>query len=253
MRVLQQPAYVIHHHDYSETSLLLELFTRDHGRVGVIAKGARRGKSERRALLNPFTPLWVDWSGKGELGVLVGVESRGSSLTLSGEAIYCGFYVNELLLRLLHRHDAHAQLFDGYQQCLMRLQSDTPNDSALRIFEFLLLQEIGYGLVLDRDAFDNLPIKEDQTYEYVGDSGLRRVVANVGHSAGTLVSGRSLLALATGRLDQPEKLDPEMMNELKRLMRVMLARHLGDRPLNSRQLMRSLSQRPKATHGETGN
>jgi len=246
MRVQQQPAYVIHHHDYSETSLLLELFTRDYGRIGVIAKGARRAKNERRALLNPFTPLRIDWSGKGELGVLTGVEASGSALALSGEALYCGFYINELLIRLLHRHDPHAQLFDGYQQCLPRLQSDTRNDVALRLFEYLLLQEMGYGLVLDHDAFDNRPIEEDQLYEYISDSGPRLVVPGGEAHGGSPVHGRSLVALATGRID-----DPVILQELKRLMRMLLERHLGDKPLNSRQLMRSLSQRPKVSQGET--
>ncbi|KPJ96844.1 MAG: hypothetical protein AMJ55_01570 [Gammaproteobacteria bacterium SG8_15] len=246
MRVQQQPAYVIHHHDYSETSLLLELVTRDYGRVGVIAKGARRGRGERRALLNPFTPLRVDWSGKGELGVLTGVEAAGAPLALSGEALYCGFYINELMIRLLHRHDAHVQLFSGYQQCLQGLQGDIGNDVALRLFEYLLLQEIGYGLVLERDAFDNMPIVADQVYEYVADSGPRRVAADAGQHTGALVRGRSLLALAEGRFD-----DPEVMPELKRLMRMLLARHLGDKPLNSRRLMQSVSRRPKASQGET--
>jgi DNA repair protein RecO (recombination protein O) len=246
MRVQQQPAYVIHHHDYSETSLLLELFTRDYGRIGLIAKGARRAKNGRRALLNPFTPLLIDWSGKGELGVLTGVEASGAPLVLSGEALYCGFYVNELLIRLLHRHDAHAQLFGGYQQCLQRLLGDGTSDVALRQFEYLLLQEIGYGLVLDHDAFDNMPIEEDQHYEYIADSGPRRVVAGGERHDGALVQGRSLIALATGKLE-----DPAIMQELKRLMRMLLARHLGDKPLNSRQLMRALAQRPKVSQGET--
>ena len=125
MRILQQPACIIHHTDYSESSLLLELFTRDYGRVGVIAKGARRPKSGKRALLNPFSSLLLSWTGRGELGVLTQTEANGLPVVLSGEALYCGFYVNELLLRLLHRHDAHEALFEGYQNCLNRSEEHT--------------------------------------------------------------------------------------------------------------------------------
>jgi DNA repair protein RecO (recombination protein O) len=245
MRVLQQPAYVIHHHDYSETSLLLELFTRDHGRVGVIAKGARRAKGDRRALLNPFTSLRVDWSGKGDLGVLGNVEADGRQYSLSGESLYCGFYINELILRLLHRHDAHERLFSGYRQCLDHLHDETPNDVALRRFEALLLQELGYGLVLDHDAFDNMPVDENALYEYVVDSGPRRVGEVETNHSGALVHGRSLIALSYGQFS-----DEEVMQELKRLMRVLLARHLGDRPLNSRKLFQSLSRRQELTERE---
>lgn len=238
MRILQQPAFIIHHYDYSESSLLLELFTRDYGRVGVIAKGARRPKSGKRALFNPFSPLLLSWTGRGELGVVMEIEANGLPVVLSGEALYCGFYVNELLLRLLHRHDAHEALFKGYQNCLDTLQANQSNDVALRIFEVLLLQEIGYGLVLDRDTVDNMPILADSLYEYVADSGPRRLNANETARQGIEIQGASLLALASGNLDEPD-----ILRDLKKLARFVLERHLGDRPLNSRKLMQSVKHR----------
>ncbi|MFV1996825.1 MAG: DNA repair protein RecO [Acidiferrobacterales bacterium] len=235
MHIQQQPAYIIHHHDYRETSLLVELFTRDYGRVGVIAKGARRPGSGKRALLNPFSPLLLSWSGRGELGVITEVEANGTPLMLTGEAVYCGFYANELILRLLHRHDAHEALFEGYQRCLQTLQIDQVNDTALRMFEVLMLQEIGYGLVLDHDTVDNMPIQPDFTYEYIADNGPRHL--NVGEvvRSGVEIHGTTLLALAAGDISEAETL-----GELKLLMRYVLNRHLGNRPLNSRKLMQSV-------------
>lgn len=246
MRVLQQPACIVHRHDYSESSLLLELFTRDFGRVGVIAKGARRHKSGARGLLNPFSPLLLSWTGRGELGVLTETETNGLPVVLSGEALYCGFYINELLLRLLHRHDAHEALFEGYQNCLNALQTGQSNDAALRIFEALLLQEIGYGLVLDRDTVDNMPIHADWRYEYIADSGPRRLQSGVDAQQGIEIQGASLLALVNGKLGEPH-----ILKDLKRLTRFVLERHLGGRPLNSRKLMQSVKQR--TTSGVTQN
>lgn len=247
MRIQQQPAFVIHHHDYSETSLLLELFTRDFGRVGVIAKGARRPKNGRRALLNPFTPLRVGWSGKGELGVLTDVEADGAPFTLAGEVLYCGFYLNELLLRLLHRDDPHTVLFEAYHRSLGRLQQGGRIDVTLRMFEHQLLQEIGYGLVLDHDSNDNTAIAEDTLYEYVPESGPRRIGNADENVTGVVVHGSSLMALASGSIDEPRTL-----RELKRLMRFVLNRHLGGRQLNSRRLMRSVSRRTNITEGDSG-
>lgn len=248
MRVLQQPAYIIHHHDYSESSLLLELITRDYGRVGVIAKGARRPKSGRRALLNPFSPLLLSWSGRGELGVVTEIEANGLPLELKGEAIYCGFYVNELMLRLLHRHDAHEALFEGYQRCLQTLQIGQVNDTALRMFELLLLQELGYGLVLEQNTVDNMSIQPDITYEYIADNGPRRL--NSGEKAvhGVEIHGATLLALAAGDMSEAETL-----RELKLLMRYVLKRHLGDRPLNSRKLMQSMKHHAPSESGQYQN
>jgi len=245
MRVQQQPAYIIHHTDYSETSLLVELFSRDYGRVGVIAKGARRSRSGKRALLNPFSPLLLSWSARRELGVITEIEANGLPLALTGEAVYCGFYVNELMLRLLHRHDAHEALFEGYQHCLQTLQIGQVNDTALRIFEALMLQELGYGLVLDHDTVDNMPIQPDLTYEYIADDGPRHL--NVGEVVrhGVEIRGATLLALAAGDIHEAETL-----RELKLLMRYVLNRYLGDRPLNSRKLMQSVRQHVPSESGQ---
>lgn len=248
MRVQQQPAYLIHHYDYSESSLLLELLTRDYGRVGVIAKGARRPKSGKRALLNLFSPLLVSWSGRGELGVLTEVEPNGLPLVLKGDLLYSGFYINELVLRLLHRHDAHEILFKGYGQCLHALQHSNGYDTSLRIFEALVLQEIGYGMVLDHDTVSNMPISAAISYIYIADEGPRQLDAGEKVEHGIEISGAALIALAKGSMTEKK-----ILYELKILLRYLLSRHLGDRPLNSRKLIQSIKSRTQTYSGEMQN
>lgn len=235
MRYHQQPAFILHQHEYSETSLLLEVFMSAHGRIGLIAKGARRPSSRLRGVLKPFQRLLVSWSGKSELGVLTGAETDGPDSALEGPALYCGFYLNELLLRLLHRHDPHSALFKAYELALRSLRHDASNEPVLRIFEKRLLRELGYGLVLDQDIEDRTPVNPEVMYDYVLDRGPVRLAhpeLNI-PTVGVRVRGASLLALA-----QESFGDPAALRDAKALMRAALSRHLGDRPLNTRKLFR---------------
>jgi len=233
MRVAPQPGFVLHRQPYSETSLLLETFTAGHGRVGLVAKGARRPTSRVRGALKPFQPLALGWSGRGELPVLTAAEPLETVPELSGEALYCGFYVNELLVRLLHRHDPHPGLFEAYRTCLAALRGGA-REAALRLFEKRLLAELGYGLVLDRDIGDNSTLAPDAAYDYVLERGPVRInPERYARPKGVRVHGASLIALAHDALDEPVAL-----RDAKRLMRAALARHLGDRPLRSRELFR---------------
>ena len=241
MRIQQQPAYILHHRDYSETSLLLEVFTAHHGRIGLIAKGARRASSRLRGILKPFQRLLISWSGKGELAVLTGAEQDGPDTALVAQTLYCGFYMNEVLLRLLHRHDPHDALFDAYQYALQRLHQDAANEAVLRIFEKHLLRELGYGLVLDRDIADNTPIEAQAIYDYAVDRGPRRLLhpeLNL-PTEGVRIRGASLLALMQESLSEAAAL-----RDAKALMRAALARHLGDQPLHSRKLFRRVVVTP---------
>jgi DNA repair protein RecO (recombination protein O) len=231
MRVAQEPAFVLHHHDYGETSLLLEMFTRQHGRLGLIAKGARRARSPLRAALIPFQPLVVGFSGRGELPTLTAAEPLAAAPVLYGEALFCGLYLNELLLRLLHRHDPHERLFESYTEALARL-GGVDAEAVLRVFEKRLLDDIGYGLVLDRDIEDGTALVPEDEYRYLPERG--PVAARATGEEGILVHGRTLLGLAAECLD-----DALSRHEAKRLLRALLARHLGGRPLMSRQLFRS--------------
>jgi DNA repair protein RecO (recombination protein O) len=235
MRFQQQPAFVLHQRDYSETSLLLEAFTVNHGRIGLIAKGARRPASRMRGVLKPFQQLLIGWSGRGELAVLTGAETDGPDTALEGPALYCGFYMNEVLMRLLHRHDPHGVLFDAYQTTLRQLRLSGSNEAVLRIFEKILLRELGYGLVLDQDIGDRSPIDDAAMYDYILDRGPVRLTHPDLHrpSEGVRVRGASLRALARESLS-----DPAILRDAKTLMRAALARHLGERPLHSRKLFR---------------
>ena len=232
MRVEQEPAYVLHARPYRETSLLVEVFSRRHGRLGLLAKGAKRRKSPLAGLLLPFLPLRLSWSGRGELGVVTGAEGAGPAHPLRGDALYCGFYVNELLLRLLHRHDAHEGLFGAYEAALETLAQAGAGEAPLRLFEKRLLAELGYALVLDRAACGG-PLEAEALYRYEPERGPVRV--NGAGGQGLLVHGRTLLALGADRLD-----DPEVLGEAKRLMRGVLAVQLDGRPLHSRVLFRRL-------------
>jgi DNA repair protein RecO (recombination protein O) len=232
MRVQQQLGCVLHTRDYSETSLTLEVFTARFGRLGLLAKGARRPSSRLRGLLKPFQPLLLSWSGRGELPVLTGAEPDGDTLLLAGPALYCGFYLNELLMHLLHRNDPHESLYGAYRQTLAALSAPHHAEAVLRLFERRLLDEVGYGLVLDRDVADNAPIDPEAWYDYVPERGpVRCASSEHARAQGILVRGASLIALNSNDLSRPEAL-----REAKRLMRAILARYLGDKPLHSRKL-----------------
>lgn len=235
MRVTQQPAFILHHYPYGETSALLEVFSLAHGRVGLIAKGARRAKSDLRAILCPFQPLTIGWSGKGELATLTQAEIAAEMIILSGRALYCGFYINELMLRLIHRHDPHERLFAAYRSALQGLQVAADHAGTLRLFEKRLLDNLGYGLVLDREGAHGDVIDPDVVYSYAIERGPLRAAANAGNVSGTIVRGATLRALAAEQLDTPAQL-----NEAKTLLRAVLAHYIGAQPLHSRRLFQRI-------------
>lgn len=247
MREQQQSAFVLHQRNYSETSLLLEVYTRAHGRVGLIGKGARRPSSRQRGLLVPFQPLLIGWSGRGELMVLTGVEADGPAIELAGRALYCGFYLNELLMRLLQRHDPYEALYDRYVSALAGLREQS-YETVLRVFEKHLLREIGYGLSLERESGDH-PVDPDAVYDYVLDQGPVPVrhPEIAGRVQGVRVRGASLLALAAERFD-----DGTTLREAKALTRAALAPHLGQKPLQSRRLFQARAPGIAPLAEETG-
>jgi len=219
-------AYVLHARPYRETSQLLTFFARHHGRftaVGRAVRGARHGSS-----LRAFTPLRIAWRGKSELKSLVSVEPLQSLSPFAGDLLLVGLYLNELLMRLLHEHDGHEQLFDDYAQLLENLSGDTDVELQLRIFEYRLLQEIGYGLQLDQTADTGAAIQPQGWYRFVAGEGLIEVASE---AAAPLYPGIVLLAFAAGDLS-----DPVVRRHAKRLMRQALQPLLGDKPLVSREL-----------------
>lgn len=231
-RVELEPAYVLHRRPYSNTSWIVEFFTERHGRMAAIARSARGLKSRYRGRIELFLPMLISWSGRGELKTLGQVEFSSAPLLLNGNALLCGFYLNEILMRLLHRDDPYPQLFDIYQTVLHSLEASPELlQVALRCFEKKLLQELGYGLSLTEELHTGALIEPLGYYQFISDRGFVRCSSN--ENAAEVFLGSSLLALHHEQFN-----DARELNEAKRLMRLVLARHLGDRPIKSRDLLR---------------
>lgn len=239
MRIEQQPAYVLHSRPYRETSLLLECLTRDHGRLGVVARGVRGERARsRRAQLEPFQPLAMDLLLRGEMASLTGVESVGTSLRLSGDAGLSGLYLNELVVRMTGRQDPLPSLFDAYGRTLTRLLNGESLAWTLRRFERDLLDAIGYGLQLQFDSATGEPLEQDVCYRYLVEQGAVRCAA--GHEHAML--GRDLLAL-----EQDAKPDDRGLKSLRDMMRQIIRFHLGGGELRAwRVLSMAVSRRSDA-------
>ena len=238
MKVELTPCFILHSRPYLESSLILDVFSREHGRLHLIAKGAKREKSGFSGLLQPFQRLLMAWSGKSELMTLTDVETDIEPYELSDVRVIAGFYINELLIRLLHQHESHSELFDLYGEALLDISISENIDMVLRIFEKGLLQSLGYGLVLDHVIDDGQAIEADKKYYYLLDTGpLKKLPPTKNYVE---ISGESLLALDSSDLDNKLKLE-----ETKRLMRFILQGHLGDKPLASRALYKAYMNNSK--------
>ena len=229
-----QPAFVLHAYAYKETSLIVEALTTGHGRVAMVARGAKRPRSELRGLLQAFQPLALSWSGAGELKTLAHAEWRGGLPLVTGSALLCGFYLNELLLKLLPREDAHPQLFLDYEAALVQLAAGAEQAPVLRRFEVRLLSELGYALPLTHDVDTGEPVDPAARYYYAFDRGPRSVVSEPGQRY-PLVRGATLLALA-----RQEYRTGDAAAEAKRLMREILDHYLEQRAIFSRRVVRDL-------------
>ena len=233
LRAEDQPAFVLHQRPYRETSVLLEVLTRDHGRVGLLARGLRTERPRYpRGLLSPFVALRLSFAGRGELMTLSGAEPAGTPLALSGQALLGGLYVNELLVRLLQRHDPHPDLLVRYAQLLEELAGGAELDWSLRRFERDLLGSLGFAPLLTEVAGHAGPVHAEQGYSYDPERG---PVPYGERPVPPRVSGKALLALAEDAV--PEL---ELRRELRSLMRAVLRHHLGGRELNA---WRTLAQR----------
>jgi DNA repair protein RecO (recombination protein O) len=227
--VLLQPAYVLHARAYRDTSLLLDLFTPEHGRVNAIARSARGARSRFKGILQPLQPLVVSWYGKTDLMSLTLAETSGIGHTLSGEALVCALYLNELLVRLLHRYDAHPKLYAAYQTALTDLQQENNLQPALRLFEKQLLLELGYALQLNYAVDTQKNITPDQFYYFNPLQGLS--CSNNAVASPNVFSGESLLALHADNLTTENTL-----RDAKRLLRIALNQLLENKPIRSREL-----------------
>jgi DNA repair protein RecO (recombination protein O) len=228
-RVDLEPAYVLHARSYRETSTIIEVFTPGSGRIGLVARGSRRPRSPLRGLLNPFQALRLSWSGRGDLATLRHAEPGGDATQLPTAVILSGFYVNELLLRLVHRHDPHAALFGHYSSLIAGLSAGGPVETLLRTFELELLREIGFELNLERDAISQEPLREDQYYEFRVEQGAVPVQGD--ETDRMCFTGAELLTIAQGNFD-----DANCLVSAKRLLRMVLDYHVGDKGLKTRRV-----------------
>ncbi|MGD8926158.1 MAG: DNA repair protein RecO [Thioalkalispiraceae bacterium] len=225
----QDKAYVLHYRAYQNTSLIVELFTREHGRLSAVAKGARRANSPFQGTIQQFVPLFVSWGGRSEMKTLYTAENVSGSVKLAGDLIYTGFYLNELIMYLLHKHEAHASLFDRYHQCLGELLESSDIELSLRYFELDLLEQLGYGVSLDQDLRTGQPVNPELCYTYNIETG---ITSQTGDEAGVMqIKGTTLLALSQRNISTQEQ-----RIEAKRLLRSVLDYHLEGRPLNARKL-----------------
>ena len=232
-RVDHEPGYVLHTYPYKETSLIVEAFTRRFGRVALLARGARRPRSAMRGVLLSFHPLRLGWSGSADLANLMSAEWAGGIPLLGGRGLMCGFYVNELLLRLLPRDDPHESLFDIYAGTLASLASQEVSP-VLRDFEKRLLAELGYAPLLETDAASR-PIEPDRLYSYEPERG--PVLANGSRSGQLIVSGRTLLDVAAGDYTRAETRD-----EARTLMRALIGERLHGQSLHTRSILMELNE-----------
>lgn len=242
MRVDSHPCYILHKRPYRETSLLVEVFSQLHGRIGLIARGAKRPSANQSALIQPFRRLSLAWSAKGELGTLIGIESDGEAIMLNGAALIAGFYINELVVRLLHRDEAHQKLFGDYDHVIQSLARHGSQEQELRLFEIRLLEGIGYGLVVDHDVISGEAVQPDACYEYVSERGPS--VATEKTSGHVLIHGATLIDLFNRQFSSEQSL-----REAKSLLRQEIAQHLGGRALASRSLYQAYLRNNKSASG----
>ncbi|MBT7952254.1 MAG: DNA repair protein RecO [Gammaproteobacteria bacterium] len=235
MRVALHSCFILHKRSYRESSLLLDLFSSKHGRISLVAKGGRRNKKNTQALYQPYRSLNVSWAGRGEMGTLTGIDAIGAEFDLKGEQVIAAFYLNELLIRLLHKHESHPELFEAYLVALTRLAHSEPIMMALRYFEKHLLNALGYGLVLDHDVESGEPIRGGQDYYYKLDHG--PCFSKPVNTAYISISGNTLLAL-----DREELNEGSAQEEAKQLMRMTLKTLLGEKPMASRDLYKAYLQ-----------
>ena len=236
-RVWLAPAYVLHQYAYRDTSRIVEVTTRDYGRLTLFARGANGPKSTLRGVLRPFQRMLVSWSGKGEACQLVAAEIDGMVTNLAPNRLMSGFYLNELLLTLTQRCDPHPEIFHSYASCVQALCDGEIEEPTLRRFEKRLLNDLGYGLELATTG-DGVPVARDGYYRFASQSGPQLCQPK---SPGA-VYGQSLADLQAESFD-----DPRSLRDAKRLLRAAIDACLDGRSLKSRQVALALRHRERIT------
>lgn len=231
-RVQGEPAWLLHHRPFRDSSRILDVLSRDHGRLSLVARGSRSAKSRLKGILRPFLPLSLSWVMRTDLGTLTGAEMNGAPIALSGDALLSGYYLNELILNLLHRHDPQPEIFSAYEAAINRLAGRDEVAADLRCFEMDMLAMLGYALNLDHDTNSGGALAMDATYEYHVDRG---PVAVEAVKAGLCFTGAELTAIGRQEFDNPTTL-----RNAGRLMKTVIAWHLAGKELKSRKVMREI-------------
>jgi DNA repair protein RecO (recombination protein O) len=237
-RITLTPAYILHHRPYRDTSRILEVISREHGRLSVFARGVRGPKAKLASILQPFQLLLLSWSGRGEAAQLTGAESAGQTAAMPAVALMASFYLNELLMKLTTRHDPLPAVFDEYHGALEALRHGPPLELPLRVFEKRLLEALGYGLDLAVEAQTGKPIESAGYYHFRPAQGLLPTVAE----AAGAVSGHSVLCLAQERLEGERELE-----DSRRLLQAALAQCLEGRELTTRAVAKAVARRGQRT------
>ena len=230
-KVELQACFILHSKPYRDTSNLLEVFSHEYGRIGLVARGARSSKSKLQGLLQPFVPLLISWTGQGELQTLTHAEQSGRAYHLKADNLMIGFYLNELVIQFLHRGDPHPELYQRYEAAINGLEEGEQVEPLLRVFERDLLQETGYGLITDCDVDTGEPIEPDMLYAYYPGKG--PIKSGVADENLMQVSGSTLLGLSEDSIR-----DMSILPEAKRLMRYLISWHMGGKPLKTRELFK---------------
>lgn len=231
-RVENQPAWLLHHRPFQDSSRILDIFSRDHGRLSLVARGSRSARSKLKGILRPFLPLQLSWVIRSDLGTLTGAEMDGAPISLLGDSLLSAYYINELLLNFLHRHDPQPEIFAAYQITINELNAQHNVAMVLRRFELELLRLLGYALNLDHDTETGDELNPDREYEYRVERGPVPVASREGPMVFT---GAELIAIA-----REEFSDPVTLKHAGRLLRQVIAWHLDGKELKSRRVLKEL-------------
>ena len=231
-RVQQEPGYVLHHRPFRDSSQILDLLTQDHGRIAVVARGSRGGRSRLAGVLRPFLPLRVSWVAKSDLGTLTGAEAAGPPAGLRGDALLSAYYVNELMLNFLHRDDAQPEVFALYADTIASLNRRDDIAPVLREFELEFLGLLGYAVSLDQEGAAHTKIEAGRYYDYRMEQGPVPVARNDGP---LVFDGETLRGIAARQFDEPH-----VLAAANRLLRAVISFHLGGRELQSRKVLRDV-------------
>jgi DNA repair protein RecO (recombination protein O) len=231
-RVQNEPAWLLHHRPFRDSSRILDVLSRDHGRLALVARGSRSANSKLKGILRPFLPLQLSWVIRSDLGTLVGAEMDGAPISLTGDALLSGYYVNELILHLLHRHDPQPEIYSVYRATINDLKNAADVAASLRRFEMETLSLLGYALNLDHDTQSGEELSPDLRYEYRVEQG----PVSIGARDGPMIfTGRELRAIA-----RQEFTDPATLKNAGVLLRNVIAWHLDGKELKSRKVLQEM-------------